>query len=1083
MRQLLISFFLFLVIRSAGAIHADFNADKFSGCPPLIVNFSNSSLPNNVTVKWSFGNGNSSVLSNPSAIFQNSGTYSVQLLVNNGTESDSVTKIITVFSLPVANFYALDTIVCEKDTIKLFSDVIPGDGTITDYAWDLGNGVGKSGTVVNYVYSQSGTYDITLVVQDSNSCSANSTKPLYIQVAPKPHALFTANPATSCNYSQLVSFTNTSTGAGLSYLWKLDDSYTSTLTNPQYTYVQEIKNVLLTVTSSTGCIDSVKHKVTAVALVSDFQADKTEACTGEKINFTNTSNFIGSCIWYMGDGTVMNAASPSKVYNTPGVYTITMINVVSGICKDTVIKQHYIIVRQGVVPTFTANVPAAACNDSSTVTFTNTTAGTGLLFFWSFGDGDTSEASNPSHTYNRNGNFNVALVVTDSSGCSIPVSVPVSIKNQMPVARFRADTLGCPGGPVQFYNQSGGGSSYLWDFGDGTTSTAVNPKHSYTNDGLYSISLTVTSGFGCDTTASRANYVHIVSPVVDFAVNQTYSPCPPFVVVFHSTADRTGLKYLWDFGDGGQDTAKHPTHVYFTPGVYTVRLITKTASGCIDTVVYPNLIKVEGPTGTFTESASSGCLPATIDFSAAVSSNTATIWCDMGDGTLIYDSLHLSHIYTAQDSFNPKFILMDHLGCAIAYQLPPVVTHSNPTLSLSDTTVCYGSSLSIALGADNYEWTPPTYLSCHVCSYVQIAPDDSITYRVAASNMFGCSTIDTMQVRVEKLLHVIENPDTVTVCKGTAFTLNVGASDKMYWTPSTFLSDSLSAHPTCTPDSSMTYYITARSNRGCRKSTKIDVVVLDKLKLNGLADVAVCPGDSFQFSTAVLTAPQLATLTYQWIPANFLSAYDIPNPVGSLLPATTKYQVIASAGNCGSDTASVTVRLNPTPDIHLPENIITTANADVRLIATSRTNLSYQWLANDSFSCASCKSTSFYPTQSQTVFVKGTSPAGCEVMDSMHVEVVNCDPEMIFVANTFTPNGDGINDRFYLRSIALSDLNYLRVFDEWGRVVFETKNINEGWDGESKGAPAASAVYTYVMAGTCQNGYDVTKSGNIALMR
>jgi len=99
------------------------------------------------------------------------------------------------------------------------------------------------------------------------------------------------------------------------------------------------------------------------------------------------------------------------------------------------------------------------------------------------------------------------------------------------------------------------------------------------------------------------------------------------------------------------------------------------------------------------------------------------------------------------------------------------------------------------------------------------------------------------------------------------------------------------------------------------------------------------------------------------------------------------------------------------------------------------------------------------------------------------IEVANCDPNSIFAANTFTPNNDGLNDKFMIRSKVLSHLNYLRIFDQWGGLVFETKNINEGWDGTIKGQPAPVAVYVFTLGATCDNGFDVTKSSNITLVR
>ena len=100
MRNFLSVLLLMVCLNVFAAVHPDFNADKFSGCPPLLVNFSNNSLPTTANWSWNFGNGNTSALTNPSAVFNNPGVYHVKLIVTNGAEIDSITKTVTVYRLP-----------------------------------------------------------------------------------------------------------------------------------------------------------------------------------------------------------------------------------------------------------------------------------------------------------------------------------------------------------------------------------------------------------------------------------------------------------------------------------------------------------------------------------------------------------------------------------------------------------------------------------------------------------------------------------------------------------------------------------------------------------------------------------------------------------------------------------------------------------------------------------------------------------------------------------------------------------------------------------------------------------------------
>src|ERR1043165_2063576 len=339
MRFCLLFLFGFLAINAFGTVHADFTANKFNGCPPLLSNFSSTSTtsgPGPIIYRWTFSNGGGSRLANPSKIFNTSGVYSVSLVVLDSVtrETDSISKQVVVYRLPVVNFTAADTDMCYGDSLFLFSTVVPGDAPVTDYAWGFGNGVASSTVNPAYVYPTTGTFDVTLVVQDSNHCSVNLTKPQYATVTAYPDAAFYASPATTCASSQLVGFTNTSsTAAGITYSWDLNAGVTSNAVNPTYTYSDEIYNVRLTVTPAHGCESRASHRVTVTELVADFYANKTEACTNQPIHFTNISNLIGHTWWDFGNGITSTANDDYVSYTAPGVYTVTMITTY-GNCVD-----------------------------------------------------------------------------------------------------------------------------------------------------------------------------------------------------------------------------------------------------------------------------------------------------------------------------------------------------------------------------------------------------------------------------------------------------------------------------------------------------------------------------------------------------------------------------------------------------------------------------------------------------------------------------------------------------------------------------------------------------------------------------
>jgi gliding motility-associated-like protein len=99
------------------------------------------------------------------------------------------------------------------------------------------------------------------------------------------------------------------------------------------------------------------------------------------------------------------------------------------------------------------------------------------------------------------------------------------------------------------------------------------------------------------------------------------------------------------------------------------------------------------------------------------------------------------------------------------------------------------------------------------------------------------------------------------------------------------------------------------------------------------------------------------------------------------------------------------------------------------------------------------------------------------------LHVVGCKGQSVYVPNTFTPNNDGLNDRLYVRGNGLSQLEYFRIFDRWGRMVFQTQNIAEGWDGTTGGKPDDINTYVYVLKAVCSSGEEVSLQGNVTLLR
>jgi PKD repeat protein len=195
---------------------------------------------------------------------------------------------------------------------------------------------------------------------------------------------------------------------------------------------------------------------------------------------------------------------------------------------------------------------------------------------WNFGDGQTSTAASPSHTYGAAGTYNVTLTVTDNQGAtnSVVHGVTVSQANQTPTANF---TFSCSALNCNFTSTSsdpdGSIASYSWNFGDGATSTAQNPTHSYTAGGSYTVTLKVTDNQGAQSPVTSKT-VTVTAPNQAPTANFTFS-CSALNCNFTSTSsdpDGSIASYSWNFGDGATSTAQNPSHSYAAAGSYTVTL-------------------------------------------------------------------------------------------------------------------------------------------------------------------------------------------------------------------------------------------------------------------------------------------------------------------------------------------------------------------------------------------------------------------------------------------------------------------------------------------------------------------------------
>ncbi|GEM_PF-4235052 len=392
---------------------------------------------------------------------------------------------------PVVSFESSDSVICQNECIS-FADL--SAQFPTSWTWTFPGSVQGGASVQNpdtVCYMVPGNYDVKLVA--SNSFGSDSlTIPNMIIVKPASIASFSASGDSVCA-GDSVSFVNTSTAGAISNTWTVNGSMAASTQDFVLNPVSSgSSTVVLTVESNSGCITSAEVEIHADSLppVNTVTSDSI-ICIGETVTFAATP-FLDYA-WLL-DGVNINVGTLTTVdFTTSGSFDVDLI-ATSGVCVDT-IQLPLILVGDDPQPDFQMNETELCISD--TLHLTNTSVSNANDFTWKINGAVVSNAQDYSTVLTNLGANTVRLVATDL-GC-VDSTEQVVIIEPEPIAIFSSSGTGQPW-ELTFMDQSVDASTFAWDFGDGNTSTAQNPTHSYATGGNYQVCLTVATDVGCEHT-------------------------------------------------------------------------------------------------------------------------------------------------------------------------------------------------------------------------------------------------------------------------------------------------------------------------------------------------------------------------------------------------------------------------------------------------------------------------------------------------------------------------------------------------------------------------------------------------------
>ena len=660
--RLLILILIFFKINSFfSQVNPSFNADITVGCSPLVVNFTNTST-NSISFFWDFNNGSTSILNNPSATFINPGFYTIKLVANGATVSDSIISInyIHVLDKPSASFSYNILSNCENDNFIDFTNTSIG---YTSSIWDFSNGDTTNSVNPTYSYPISGNYPVTLVVYNSFGCSDDSTVgPLVINPTPLLNAVIDSN--LTCDSSYNFTFSGSSSNSVISnWEWFFGDGLDSISSNSNIQHSYNSTGLFapsVIATTINGCVDSFNLDTINIFPKEDysFSSDILSGCPPLDVNFTiSPSNNIQNITWDFDDGNIISGtASANNQYTSNGVYyPIATIESNNGCIQDVQFPNSINL----------SNAPIGSFNMSNfsgcpplDVQFDVNTS-VSNTFYIDFGDGSFGANSNSvSHTYNDNGTFNPTLTITDSNNCQNNINMDTVLSGVSEIDFIASVNEGCASLEVNFLSTSNA-DTYYWDFGDSTYSTDENPDHTYDFEGNYSVTFYANDTNSCIDTLVKDDYIIVKKEDVDIFTMDTIIACSPYV--FNTDVYNIGVNFWnWDFGDGDLDTGSNVSHTYTQSGTYNISLFTDAPNGCKYDLNNFAFLQIDNLNvdATVNSNCNDGSFNITNNTVGAIQHQ----W-NMGDGT-IYNTPNVSHNYIPSQSYVITYESISDIGCS-----------------------------------------------------------------------------------------------------------------------------------------------------------------------------------------------------------------------------------------------------------------------------------------------------------------------------------------------------------------------------------------------------------------------------------
>lgn len=1031
---------------------SSYDVSQTSSCnTPFITTFTSTST-NSAQTSWQFPGGIPATFTGNGPVnvtYINPGTFSITMIdsaANGCVTSRVFNNVISITPLTVS--ISADTINGCIPLTTNFNFTLNLPETVSSASWSLpGSNLGSSNDLnPNAIYNSTGCYEATLTVNTLNGCIATVTRPNIVCAGSPPTSTFTYTPPSICFEDEEVCFNYTGSGAD-TILWIFGDPsppvFGDELAQVCHPYSSELGVFTVTmIPYQYGCPGDSAILLNAVEVLGPIAiATDSFSCINQNRRFFRSNSLeADSVFWIFGDtlagGTdTSSLTNPIWEYDSTGIYTVTLIafNDSTGCSHETNLTVRVFSPEAD----FSSNLTSICLG--SNVVFTNTSqfrtsANNNIRWDWDLSNGlsfpnlfDT-RGNNRNRQFNNIGVFSISMRNMDPNGCMDTITKLNYLNVHGILGGFTATTprSGCAPLTVSFLDTSiaplTGIASWSWNFGDPSTtsdtSNLPNPTYTYTNDGFYNVTLTVTDSFGCVRTYNYANYINAIRPNSSFTLDRNFI-CNNQSVNITNNSTGNGLVYDWQFTNASPSSSnlQSPGLVTFNQeGLQIISLEVTDSIGCshisTDTVSVFDVIANGLASPDF-----SSCFnpPQLVNFTNLSLNNvdtTSALW-DFGNG-LTSTNYNASTIYNIAGVYPVTLTISSLSGCTSTQIVDTVfiggpygninllstsnvgcpctdITFEITTLNALAPTLLPGDGNAVSLSpmvvpGDTVRDT----ITYSYCQIGQFSPLLFIQDGTCSGNINSQDTIYIDSLVIDFDFSVAGLCDSGQVCfTNQSFSELLGVSDitSVFWDfGDGNTSTDFSPCNFYTSAGSYDVELTIENSKGCFKTLVQNVYIPEspiaqfgQSSVNGCANVAVMFYDSTTFDS-------LANITSWLWDFGGGNTSDLQNPEFTFTNIGIETVTLTVTDNfgCTSQTSSI-VEVFPLPAVVASNDTIICEGSFAQLNVSGA--IDYVWSPDYFIDDLNSNSPLVSPFMDTVYFVTGTDINGCSNVDSVSVSV------------------------------------------------------------------------------------------------